>query len=242
MCVLIYCPPGTGLPDESTLRDCWEMNPDGAGYAYSLGGLVVYSKGYMSIKKYLKALRKLSIPITSHLILHFRISTHGGKSPALTHPFPLMDEENIHALSGITESVIAHNGILDCPTYEGHSDTSSYVLTVAGERKVYASTGADGTAYLLDKACKGSKVVELTGYGPVFYGDKWSERGGRYFSNTYHEAHTAWGFQSKFDFETIPTSRWYDKSEACYFCGGEIPMARLDDVKCPHCGEVLQFN
>ena len=241
MCVLIYCPPGTNLPPEDTLRDCWSANPDGAGYAYSIGGLVQFSKGYMSLKAYLKALRKLSIPKASHLILHFRIGTHGGKSPALTHPFPLMDEANIHALSGVTESVIAHNGILSCPVHDGHSDTSSYVLSIAGERKVYASTGAEGTAYLLDKACKGSKVIELTGHGPVFYGDKWEEDSdGRYFSNLNHEFFN-FGFQSKFDFELQPAP-WYAEKESCYFCGNNVPFANLDDNVCPHCGEILQFN
>lgn len=42
--------------------------------------------------------------------IHFRLATHGGKIPQLTHPFPIK-RGNPHDLKGKAKAVLFHNGI-----------------------------------------------------------------------------------------------------------------------------------
>lgn len=246
MCVLIYRAPNGETPDLDTLAAAWESNPDGAGYAYTIGGgLVRYSKGFMAWEDFERAYTAEAIPASAHLIIHFRFATHGGKSAGLTHPFPLA-QDNVKKLDGVCLSVCAHNGILSYPARQGHSDTSSFVLEVLSEHKAYWGTGGNGMQFLLNTACADNKVIELTGYGPVFYGEPWKEYGeGLYFSNLsflvipsfFPVKRKGKRAAKKADLEAALTAPIY-----CYYCGAEIPWD-IDDDRCPSChGEPLLFQ
>ena len=80
MCVAIYKPAGIETPSLDTLKQCWDANPDGAGFAlrtegeYSIG----IHKGYMTWKQFVAAYEKYRLAdFTGDLLLHFRIATHG---------------------------------------------------------------------------------------------------------------------------------------------------------------------
>ena len=47
MCVIVYKPAGCPMPDEATLRSCWDTNPDGAGMMLPDGDAVRIRKGFM---------------------------------------------------------------------------------------------------------------------------------------------------------------------------------------------------
>ena len=91
MCVAIYKPKKTILPSLEILKQCWDANPDGAGFAMRTDGeyAIEIHKGYMTWKQFVTAYRKYLADFAGDLLLHFRIATHGGISPGLTHPFSL---------------------------------------------------------------------------------------------------------------------------------------------------------
>ena len=91
MCILIIKPNGVMTPSESTLKTCFERNPDGAGFSYNKNGKIILKKGFMTFDSFKKAVEK--IPITSSALIHCRITTSGGTKPELTHPYPLDDED-----------------------------------------------------------------------------------------------------------------------------------------------------
>lgn len=139
MCIIAVKPYGVSNLDMDTLKNCFENNPDGAGYAFSLKNdkAVTWKKGFMSWKAFENSFTE-SI-LNRHkledlqLLLHFRITTHGGTRPENTHPFPVSNiDKRITSLKGRTDVVCAMNGItqIDIPKKSTFSDTMQYVKDV----------------------------------------------------------------------------------------------------------------
>lgn len=81
-------------------------NPDGAGVAWIEGGVVKFQRGLTAA-----AIFELQKTLPRPFFLHFRFATRGGKSPLLTHPFPLGMDTFTAGLSGDTDQgVLMHNG------------------------------------------------------------------------------------------------------------------------------------
>lgn len=99
MCVAILKPKGVAISEE-VLKNCWDNNPDGAGFAYVKRRKVVTLKGFMSFEKFIEEYRKAepSNRDSSPFVIHFRIATAGRVCPENTHPFP------------VEGGVLVHNG------------------------------------------------------------------------------------------------------------------------------------
>jgi hypothetical protein len=104
MCVIIACP--KNLPSLEILKTCEENNKDGGGIAYPKDGMIYYEKG-LDAKEIHRHLLKLKN--VRPAVIHFRISTVGGKSTGLCHPFPI-DVQAGTGKRGIAEAVLFHNG------------------------------------------------------------------------------------------------------------------------------------
>jgi predicted glutamine amidotransferase len=119
MCIIINKPAGVTLSDE-IIGNCFDSNPDGAGFAFADNGTVVISKGYFELGDLLNALETV---MDRHLVIHFRIATHGT-----------VNEFNCHPWSVVTESgrqfAVAHNGVLSWRSTKEESDTCCYVNDV----------------------------------------------------------------------------------------------------------------
>lgn len=105
MCVIIASPKGVKIP-EDILRESACSNRDGAGIAWIKDGKVHWIKGLMKIDDVLKAYQSITGP---HAI-HFRLATHGGNTPLLTHPFPITDQVRLD-LKGSGFKLLMHNGV-----------------------------------------------------------------------------------------------------------------------------------
>lgn len=129
MCVIAVQPRGKTI-SEQTFKNCFENNPDGCGFMYAKNGKVYGRKGIMTFKEFIKEQKK--IPKDVDVIYHFRISTHGGVNPQLTHPFPLSGSfEKLHATSWTASYGVAHNGIFSSVTApEGESDTEVFITNI----------------------------------------------------------------------------------------------------------------
>ena len=150
MCVICCKPANVEMPKDEYIENMWFRNPDGAGLMYMLNGRVHIAKGFMdfsSFKEELEELRAEHDLAKIPMVMHFRITTHGGTKPENCHPFPISDSVGmLSKLRQTTDIGVAHNGIIDITPRKGISDTMEYIIS---------------QLYPLSKAC------------PKFYNDKW---------------------------------------------------------------------
>lgn len=132
MCVIAVSRSGSRLPSQKEIRAMWQHNPDGAGYMFARSGEVVIHKGFMNLNDYIRAIRSENFTKEDAVIFHFRISTQAGKTPTMTHPFPLSsDPRKMEALDLVAPVGIAHNGIIRMTSDPGEkrfSDTAIFIM------------------------------------------------------------------------------------------------------------------
>lgn len=189
MCIIAAKPAKTPMPSRDTIRTMWNANPDGAGLMYVEKGSVRIEKGFMRYKDFAKRLDDLEhrLDLTSiPVVMHFRITTHGGTSPENTHPFPITD--NVTALGKprtTTDLGVAHNGIISSVTpRKGISDTMEYIASqLAPLKRAMPRFYENKHAMLLVKNAIGSKMAFLTKEGRIYTVGDFNEHDGIMYSN-----------------------------------------------------------
>jgi predicted glutamine amidotransferase len=183
MCIILVKPAGEGIPDYSLIEKCFKANPDGAGIMFRDCNHVHIDKGFMSphpLMEYLDTLEDDDEISARDVVIHFRLSTHGGISPECTHPFPISHSiDDLTSLSINCDAAIAHNGIL----YQyapkkgtGISDTMIFVSEMA-------RNGIDEKKHFMVKNGMGQKFTLMTIDHLFIYGDFIYDQG-FYFSNS----------------------------------------------------------
>lgn len=201
MCVIAVKKAGVNMPSEQRIKEMWDRNKDGAGYMYydHKEKSVRISKGYMhydDFKKALDDLGKLHKLKNVPVILHFRITTHGGTTAANTHPFPVTSNVgHLKALDLWTNLGVAHNGVINSVADEKDlSDTQIYIRDV-----LTAFRGHSGDNFLhthkkvIDSTIGASKLAFLDDSGVITTFGNFSEtkdKDGLLYSNTYFEPYT----------------------------------------------------
>lgn len=198
MCIIAAKPAGVKMPDHETLENMWYGNPDGAGLMYAKDGKVVIRKGFMKYVDLLAALEDIGKDVdltATGVVMHFRITTHGGTRPENTHPFPVTD--NIPMLKRTTVGTnlgIAHNGIISTvtPREKDISDTMEYVAAVLAplKRALPDFYKNDDTLNLIRNTICGSRMAFLDGAGAITTVGTWENDGGILYSNT---SYKGWG-------------------------------------------------
>jgi predicted glutamine amidotransferase len=140
MCVVAIKNKGVEFPNDDSIKAMWDANSDGAGFMYALDNKVFIEKGFMKLNDLNgavalleKRLKKKDLTLNDiPMVLHFRITTHGGTTPHLTHPFPISSQEkHLKALDLTCDLGLVHNGIISSvPTQAGLSDTAIYIANV----------------------------------------------------------------------------------------------------------------
>jgi len=98
MCIAIYKSADKEISKE-TLQECWDHNPDGAGYMYNVNGHLKVKKGYFKFEDFWKSYTNSCQG--KKAVLHFRIKTHGEINKENCHPFNINDN-----------LAFVHNGII----------------------------------------------------------------------------------------------------------------------------------
>ena len=218
MCVIAAKPAGVDMPSDDRLMDMWYANPDGAGFMYADNGVVRIRKGFMEPDKFIAAINELrsehdltSLP----LVMHFRITTHGGTKPENCHPFPISD--NVGVLSKLeskTSLGVAHNGIINITPRKGISDTMEYIATQLAPLyravpKFYKNK--DLMELINNATC--SKLAFLTSKGGIYTVGAFVEEDGVLYSN------------KNFEYKSIR-----DFSYGCYGGWGDYGYTGWDDT------------
>ena len=219
MCIIAIKPAGAKMPAMKTIENCWYNNNDGAGFMYAAGGSVHIEKGFMTLKDFKAALKRLEKSIdvvNAPMVLHFRITTHGGTSPGNTHPFPVTEKLPLLQMTkSKTSLAVAHNGIIDIkPSKKDVSDTMEYVVSQLAplyqlKKDFYKQPAGKKLVYNFIK----SKMAFLDGAGRIETVGDFTEVDGILYSNSSYKARTIyynWDLWDDYSF------RWYESQYGKY--------------------------
>jgi hypothetical protein len=220
MCIIAIKPAGITLPATTTIENMWYNNRDGAGLMYAKDGNVHIEKGFMTLEDFKKALKRLEKTIdvvNTPVVLHFRITTHGGTSPGNTHPFPVTEKLPLLQMTKTRASLaVAHNGIIDIkPSKKDISDTMEYILTQLAplyqlKRDFYRQPAGKKLVYNAIK----SKMVFLDGTGRIeTIGDFITGGDGILYSNASYKARTVY---YNWDIWEDYSIQWYESEHGKY--------------------------
>ena len=211
MCIIAIKSKGIDLPSEEILQNMWRVNSDGAGFMYAKDGVVHIEKGFMTYERFYSAIRKLdeeyglkNLP----LIMHFRITTHGGTKPENTHPFPITDSIGVLKKIKVTAKLgVAHNGIINIRPRDGISDTMEYIASQLAPLsrampKFYKNADL---MEMVSNAINGSRMAFMNGSGEIYTIGNFVEEGGMRYSNR--------SFETPASIRSFPYS-YYDETEA----------------------------
>lgn len=225
MCIIAYKPLNVAFPEEATLKNCWDNNPDMAGFMYAWNDHVYIWKGFEKFEDFMKTLNRVrektgdGIPF----VMHFRISTQGFDK-SCCQPFPLSGNmKNLKRLKVETNIGVAHNGIIDI-TSDGSKDYSDTMLFTT-EYLVNIIRSFDWhkdprTKKLIENLIVGSRLAILDKKGHCeLMGKGWIEDKGCYYSNsTYSYKKTVYtGFNYNTGYYRGLWDDYYDDDNSAYY-------------------------
>ena len=193
MCIAIAKPIGVDIPNDDILTNCFNNNPDGAGFAFNHNNEVIIRKGYMKLKDFLDAFHKYDKKFNFKnrgVLIHTRITTHGGTNPQMCHPFPInSDEGALKKIEYCSPFAIVHNGIISLTSGEATkkkdmSDTAIFVqkyLTKIAKNKNWFNNKAN--IELIEELID-SKMAVLNGNGKIIMTSGFTEDNGIFYSNS----------------------------------------------------------
>lgn len=229
MCVIAFSPKGTDIPTEQQIRQMWQHNPDGAGYAYvNKKGKVVYRKGFMTLRELMKDLEVPERFKNTNFALHFRIGTSGKNDQATCHPFPVSNNfGDLRKTSGEADSVLFHNGVLSQGGIVSPlaSDTQDFVIAMYPMFKKYNKSKARD--FFIEELIEGSRLLVLYKNNAFKMFGKWEKDGDIWVSNLNYKYSYSWY-----------GSGYYGYTEYGYDCEGNYGPLDDDyyDDYYSHCG------
>lgn len=208
MCIIVAKDKNSKLPRESYLKNCFDNNPDGAGFMYTSNGEVVIDKGYMTYQSFLKRYKKLCKRYNDFknkaLVMHFRIGTAGANSRENTHPYAVtFDKDILHKTYYRTTLGVAHNGIIsqynppkeDKTTNDTQNFITKYLYPIyKNYRKFYKNK------YIMDGIEKitTSKFAFLDKCDNIYLVGKFEEDEGVKYSNSNYLPYTNYLYQQDY--------------------------------------------
>lgn len=234
MCVIAFSPKGVDIPTEKQLKDMWEHNPDGAGYAYvNKKGKVVYRKGFMTFESLLKELEAPERFKNTNFAIHFRIGTSGKNDMATCHPFPLSTNfGELRKSEGETEAVLFHNGILSDGGIVSPlaSDTQDFVVAMAPLLKKFNKSKARD--HFIGELTKGNRLLILYKNNTFkMYGD-WKKDGDLWVSNLSYKYDYKWYGSGYYGWHDYMYGDYYDYYDTPHdYLGAGTAISEADATK-----------
>jgi hypothetical protein len=252
MCIIIIVPKGETITKKE-LKNAWETNPDGGGFAYNSHGRIYFQKGFMNFKAYWNAIKNLIGKVD--LVLHMRIATNPTINKQQTHPYKL---GNPRKLKGITKQpVICMNGIIhNQHEYKNMNDTMSYIKD---HRQAFEVINQD-ILNIIESDTE-SKWAVIT-MNDIILSSRFIKSDGKYYSNQNHKYQTfTTDINKSMEVSDVINERLLDEiinkapelyldvedyvnlnckyEDVCQWCNGEClyDLKTIDEIK-----DFIQFN
>ena len=231
MCIAIAKPIGAKCPSLSVLRNCWDSNDDGAGFAFNDNGVVVIRKGFMTWDAFESAWLKYSkkYDFTSKgVLIHFRISTSMTVTPENTHPFPLVaDTSYLQKPESKADYAVIHNGIISMTAAKARqerttSDTLVFVrdyLSLIAQNRAWFRRPAN--IELIEKLID-SKMAILNAAGDIIMTSGFTEDNGVFYSNSTYKI-------ARKRYTSVGTSTYYNGCNYNYTGSGYSDWNNWDE-------------
>lgn len=181
MCLAIYKPRGIEIAKKH-LRNGFDNNEDGAGFAVVIDGRLETFKGYMKFGDFWKAYKPYR---TSEAIIHFRFATHGMTNEENCHPFLICNGKY----------AVIHNGVIPIKCNDTNKSDTYHFATLVLEPMFNKNEPTDSAlTYLIEETLTNhNKIVVLGADGShVIYNEKaghW-HKGAWYSNDGYKYRHT----------------------------------------------------
>ncbi len=238
MCIAIYSPIGVKPPCEQYLRNSFENNPDGAGFAFNMNGYVQICKGYMTFDSFIKAFERYDKQYgftNKGVLIHFRIGTSGKNNKANTHPFPITESVELLQKTDVKSNfALIHNGIISGVSIEDDkklNDTMVFTRDIVSRIASNKGWFDNSKVFELIYELANSKIAILSSNGKIHATKGFTkDADGNYYSNSSYTyslgsrygryGYTGYyGYYDCFDSEML-----------------EVPLMRLQD------GEIAVFD
>ena len=195
MCIIAAKKANIPIPTnlESLMRACFNSNHDGAGFMYKRQGenVVHVSKGFMTFYSFWEAFKRTKLTDKDEFVCHFRISTSGGISPEMTHPFIVdKNKDKIKSLYGkITDGMaMCHNGCMteyvDRTNHPDMSDTALFVYRFLYKYKTVKGRDVKRWRKTFKKATSYQKMAFMYSHSPLELLGRYFYYNGMFFSTT----------------------------------------------------------
>ena len=184
MCIIaIY--EGGARPTVDSVKTMMKNNADGAGLAWAQDGRVHAVKGLTSAAAIMDIVA--GIPVSSSIVFHARIATHGGVYGGMCHPFPVSRKIAPTAAAwSSTSSAFFHNGILRAwsPSAASRlSDSAIFCADVVAPLQLLGRVRRDAILHRI-AVSTASKFAIIDADGHISrLGDGWTFDSGVWYSN-----------------------------------------------------------
>ena len=197
MCIIAAKPAGVDMPSTNILENMWFNNDDGGGFMYALSGCVYIEKGFMKYEDMKQRLDELAVKHdlkSLPMVMHFRITTHGGTKPENCHPFPITDSMGmLMKLKTKSRLGVAHNGIINIEPRKGISDTMEYIASQLAPLSKAAPKFYKNKYFMqMINSATGGKLAFLAGDGKIYTVGRFVEDGGILYSNDSYKYCKSW--------------------------------------------------
>lgn len=225
MCIIVAKPAGIRMPDRLILQNCFTNNPDGAGIMLASRGKVYGFKGFMNFEAFEQKLAKLEKKFGKlrdlNIVMHFRITTHGGSIAANTHPFPVSNSyKAMRQLEWVNDIGMAHNGIITCVSShidikkENVSDTMVFCRRVVYPISRSADILSNKSIQEALRLSADSKLAFLDKNGKLAVLGDFIVDGGVYYSNSTYKEVRVWKSWKDYDWGDYG---YYDKGGTWHY-------------------------
>lgn len=232
MCIIVAKKIGADVPDFDILRNCFENNPDGAGFMYlnpKTKKVQIY-KGFMEFEKLQEKLKAVynELGNTKNIpfVYHFRIGTSGGNLAENTHPYPLgRNIDNYKKLDFACNIGVAHNGVISKYTPKGKNkrkmnDTQLYIYKKMYKYSFMSKYKTNKVKEMIKKET-GSKFAILDTTGEIELVGDFNEKNNIFYSNYSYQKKT-YNYNDLYDLGFYE-NYYYNKYNSRYF-KNEIEM------------------